>query len=92
VTSGTEVKRIKVSSQGVLGLAFHPDGSRLATASYEPIIKLFNPRTGEKILDLPGHTAGVVALYFSPDGRRLASGSIDWSARIWDGLESSQIP
>jgi WD40 repeat protein len=92
VTSGTEVKRIKVSSQGVLGLAFHPDGSRLATASYEPIIKLFNPRTGEKILDLPGHTAGVVALSFSPDGRRLASGSIDWSARIWDGLKPSQVP
>jgi WD40 repeat protein len=91
VRSGREVRHIQSSAQGVLGLAFHPDGSRLAVAGYEPIIKLFSPRTGEEILTLPAHTAGVLALSFSPDGSRLASGSIDWTARIWDGTKPNEL-
>jgi WD40 repeat protein len=76
----------------VISLAFHPDGTRLALGTYERMIGLFDPATGEKILTLPGHTAGVVGLAFSPDGRRLASGSIDWTARIWEATNPGENP
>jgi hypothetical protein len=47
------------------------------------LIKLWDPRTGENVLTLRGHTSGVASLDISRDGRQVASGSIDYSARIW---------
>ena len=79
-----------VAAWGTLGVhqvAFNPHGERIATASADRTIKLWDAATGQELLTLGGHNAGVICLAFSPDGHRLASGSIDWTARIWDGRE-----
>jgi tetratricopeptide (TPR) repeat protein len=64
--------------------AFTPDGRRLATASFDRTIKLWDVATGRDVFTLRGHTAGVVSVAFSPDGQRLVSGGIDATARVWD--------
>ena len=69
--------------------AFSPDGRRLATASFDRTIKLWDTATGHDVSTLRGHTAGVVALAFSPDGNRIASGGIDHTARVWDATPLS---
>jgi len=73
-------------------VVFSPDGSRIATTSWDRTIKLWDAATGRELLTLRGHTGGVVCVAFSPDGRRLASGSNDKTARVWDawpvGLEA----
>jgi WD40 repeat protein len=68
----------------VFGIAFSPDGRRIATACSDRTIKLWDAQTGQEVLTLRDHTSGVTFVAFSPDGYRLVSGSFDRTARIWD--------
>src|SRR5262249_9011053 len=65
-------------------VAFSPDGTRLATASYDKTTRLWDVRTGQQLLELSGHTAQVTSLAFSPDGTRLATASVAGTGRLWD--------
>ena len=56
-------------------MAFHPDGTRLATAGRDRAVWLWDLARGEEVVRLPGHTSYVWSLAFSPDGTTLASGS-----------------
>jgi WD40 repeat protein len=68
----------------VFAVAFHPDGTRLATAGRDRAIWLWDLARGEEVARLPGHTGYVWSLAFSPDGATLASGSGDFTVRLWD--------
>src|SRR5207247_7726440 len=74
---------------GVNGVAFSPDGTKLATAGEDKTIKLWNVATGEAIDTLEGHTAAVAGVTFLND-HRLASCGGDNVAQVWD-LETSEI-
>ena len=67
-----------------MSLNFSPDGRRIATASNDRTIKIWDAEDGREVLTLRGHahTGGCVA--FSPDGHLLASGSLDTTVRVWD--------
>jgi WD40 repeat protein len=66
------------------GLAFSPDGKRLASASWDNTVKVWDTADGRLICKMQGHSRAVVAVAFSPDGRRLASGGEDRSMKLWD--------
>jgi WD40 repeat protein len=66
----------------VAGVAFSPDGLRLATAGGDSTIRIWDVATGEEILALPGQTNFIWAVSFTRDGSRLVSVSIDGTARI----------
>src|SRR5438876_913546 len=61
----------------VFAAAFHPDGTRLATAGRDRAIWLWDLTKDEEVARLPGHTSYVWSLAFSPDGKTLVSGSGD---------------
>lgn len=65
------------------GLAFSPDGRRLASASHDETVRVWNMQDGREIWTLRGHTNNVMSVAWSPDGKRLVSGSWDRTARIW---------
>ena len=88
-TSGRVLQTLIGHTADVVCAAFSPDGRRLATASFDRTIKLWDTATGQDVFTLRGHTAGVVALAFSPDGNRLVSGGIDHTARVWDATPLS---
>ena len=68
----------------VWSIVFSPDGSRLASASSDSTIRLWDVDTGEILDTLCGHESYVLDATFSPDGSRLASASDDNTIRLWD--------
>ncbi|MFO0868001.1 MAG: protein kinase [Pirellulales bacterium] len=68
----------------VIDLCYCPDGRRIATASLDKTVKLWDARSGALLATLAGHQDYVVRIRFSPDGTRLASLGEDFSVRLWD--------
>jgi cytochrome c len=66
----------------IAALAPSPDGTTLASASWDHTVRLW-PLAGGAARVLEGHTQNVNGVAFAPDGRTLVSVSYDQSVRIW---------
>ena len=73
-------------ADNVTSVSFSPDGSTLASASYDSTVKLWDVATRQNIATLTGHTHRVTSVSFSPDGSTLASGDSWWdnTVKLWD--------
>jgi len=85
--------RAVAQTQGprLLALAIAPDGSRVAGATRDGVVRVWEPvESGEGLralelrTRLEGHENLVAHLCFSPDGRWLASAGWDKTVRVWD--------
>ncbi|KAA0175540.1 hypothetical protein FNF27_02950 [Cafeteria roenbergensis] len=68
----------------VLGLAFHPAHTLLATCGEDASVRVWDAETGTLVRSLRGHTAAVSAVAFDGSGDTLVSASHDASVRLWD--------
>jgi WD40 repeat protein/transcriptional regulator with XRE-family HTH domain len=71
-------------SNWVQGLAFAPDGSRLASSSWDRTVRVWDVESGRCLHTLEGHTERVQCLAWSPDGRTVASAGFDNTIWLWD--------
>ncbi|KAF2191876.1 WD40 repeat-like protein, partial [Zopfia rhizophila CBS 207.26] len=68
----------------VYSVAFSHDSARLASASHDRTVKLWDASSGECLQTLEGHRHSVYSVAFSHDSARLASASYDRTAKLWD--------
>ncbi|KAL5372496.1 hypothetical protein DPSP01_013458 [Paraphaeosphaeria sporulosa] len=71
-------------SDWVLSVAFSHDSTRLASASHDRTVKIWDASSGACLQTLEGHSDSVYSVAFSHDSTRLASASRDRTVKIWD--------
>jgi cytochrome c len=86
----TPVTVLQGHTAPVVSLAVSPDGTTLASASWDQTVRLWTLATGDTRV-LEGHTQNVNGVAFTPDGRSLVSAGYDLTLRIWP-LSGSGAP
>jgi WD40 repeat protein len=77
-------------SQGVLSLAFTPNGNTLASGSADNTVKLWDVTSRREIRTIgPGLPA--MSMAFSPDGRTLAVGLFDQKIKLLDAASGGEL-
>lgn len=82
--TGDQRLRLEGHREAVWAVAVSPDGKRLASASMDGSIRLWDSTTGDVHLSIEAHALGVTSIAFAPDGRTVVSGGLDQSVRLWD--------
>ncbi len=77
-------RRIALFRDGAVGLAFHPNGRRLAVASLARTVRVWDLDDDVLAVEWPAHHDAMTCVAYSPDGRLLATGGDDHTVRLWD--------
>ncbi len=73
-------------------VTWSPDSRAVTSASYQdPVIHIWNARTGARFGECIGHEDGVEAVDWSRKSNLLASGSYDGSVRIWRPADGTEL-
>ncbi|HSG17853.1 MAG TPA: hypothetical protein VLE70_16230, partial [Anaerolineae bacterium] len=81
--TGEVVKELKGHTQSAGLASWSPDGSKLATASFDLTLRVWDVATGETLTVFTGHTTPAL-VDWSPDGSRLVSGDAAGNVLVWD--------
>ena len=91
-----EIRTFSGHSENVTAVAFGPSGTRIASASHDCTLRMWETGTGRQLFafEFPSHVEGyprpVLDAAFSPDGKRIVCGGSHNLARILDA-ESGEL-
>ncbi len=77
-------------SQGIICLAFSPDGTRIVMGCPNGTATVSELTSGKKVFTLNGHNRTVHSVAFSQDGKRIATGD-DESVKLWDAVSGMPV-
>lgn len=92
---GTVVNAYRGHADWIQALSWSPNSARIASASVDKTVQVWDATTGGHLLTYKHHTNGVYGVMWSPDGKRIASGSGDPSTsntiHIWDPTNGATL-
>jgi WD40 repeat protein len=81
--TGEKLRTLSGHAGLVLRLTFNQDGSRLASAGFDRLAKVWDVLTGNELFSLYGNTSNVFGVSFSPDDQYLATAGADGSIHTY---------
>jgi len=87
--SGEEVLQLSGHEDSIFGVAFGPEGERLATAAWDGT-RVWDAVSGESLLVLEGG-ASTYDVSWSPDGSILAAANLDGEMILWDAATGEEL-
>lgn len=72
-------------------VVWSPDGKRIASASGDHTVQVWDASNGAHVLTYHGHRSDVTALAWSPNGQYLASGGIDATVQVWKAASGQLV-
>jgi WD40 repeat protein len=75
----------------VNSVAWSPDGTRLASASTDQTVQVWDATSGKRLQTYTGHQPyGVWTVAWTRSGRQIASGAQDGTAQVWDATTGAR--
>jgi len=92
VEDGSPVLTLRdAHADGVNGVEISPDGKRVAAASADKFVRVFDIASGDRLVQCEGHTNHVLGVSWRSNGQTLASSGADNTIRIWNAETGEQI-
>ena len=90
---GEPLRTFTEAGQPISALAFTPDGSELATASYDRRVDVWNTKTGEHLRSIPhtGRRAVLCVAFGGPNGRLLATSGEDKTVHVREAATGREL-
>lgn len=88
---GTTLYTYRGHSDQVSAVKWSPDGTQIASGSFDTSVQVWDAMTGNNVLSYHGHTDKVCTVAWSLDGTRIASGGFDATVQVWDSTTSTQL-
>jgi WD40 repeat protein/DNA-binding SARP family transcriptional activator len=80
--------RLRLTLRGHTGdvwdVVYSPDGTQLATASWDGTAKIWDARTGQEVATLQDHQKAIQDIAYSPDGTKLATADDGGVVIVWN--------
>jgi energy-coupling factor transporter ATP-binding protein EcfA2 len=89
------LSRLVGHTGAVVCVQWSPSGDRIASASSDQLLKLWDPLTGQVLVTCEGHQEAIKAIDWHPSGLFFASGGAERQAFLWDivtGAKVSSLP
>ncbi len=101
MVSVQEPLRLQGHTGTIYSVSFSPDGKRLASASDDGTVKVWDVTAGQNMITFTGHTAkddagelepkAIYGIAWSPDGLHLASASSDQTVKVWEASTGQEV-
>lgn len=86
-----EVRRFDTGDRGAIyGFAVFADDSRVAVGAGDNTLQVFDITSGQRLLQLDGHSGSIYSVAVSPHGSTLVSAARDGLVIVWDAVSGAQ--